>query len=711
MNLRPVPLLFGVGALGGGLAILGGLVTAEATWAFAIVIGLGTLLGGVGAVWRRRSGTTWAETPDPERRYQVAVPGDDLDAVLDQFRRTARRPTTGDRSLRHGLRSAAVSVMMRFEGEQRERAEERVLDGTWTEDREAAGFLHRDSGSGPSGPPSITDPIRARLRERRRRKAVAATTGVIAAMGGVEPADEGRSRAGGEGESVAPRTTSRRIDRTEVHDGRETDQWTGVGALALFGIGAGILAQSVPALFVGAIGVGYAGVARTFDPPRPALTVERAVDPRETNPGETVAVRTTVTNEGPGAVADCRIVDGIPAGLSLESGQARVGTPLRPGESVTMEYEVTARRGHHEFDPAMVLVREPLGSRERTLYVPAQTSTPIVATPEVHPTAAPVPLREGTASFAGRLPTSESGTGVAFHAVREYRRGDPLNRIDWKRAARTGERSTIEFRRERAARVLIVVDARAAAYRGADPDGEHAVDRSVRAASRMVSRLLDDGDLVGLAGLGPLERRRFEPDADPTAEHSPTERDLGDGASTDGASTDGTSTDDASTDGATSASGEWNGAGRWGDRLAGPAGAELCWVAPGAGPDHRTALGEALASHPQFSTVPPRAETVWWQQLQVLFSRLDGETQVMLCSPLTDVNAVGIARRIDARGHPVTVLSPDPTAADTPGRQLARVARRVAQFDLRRSGIEVIDWPASESLDAVFHRASLGDRG
>ncbi len=63
-----------------------------------------------------------------------------------------------------------------------------------------------------------------------------------------------------------------------------------------------------------------------------------------------------------------------------------------------------------------------------------------------------------------------------------------------------------------------------------------------------------------------------------------------------------------------------------------------------------------------------------------------------------------IARRLASHGHAVTVVSPDPTAEETTGQQLARVARRVRRFDLQRSGIPVVDWGRTDSIDELFAR-------
>jgi len=97
------------------------------------------------------------------------------------------------------------------------------------------------------------------------------------------------------------------------------------------------------------------------------------------------------------------------------------------------------------------------------------------------------------------------GAGVEFHATREYRRGDPVKRIDWNRRARTGELATLELREERAATVVLLIDARESAYAASEPDADTAVEASVQAAGQAFTALLDGGDRVGIATLGPRD--------------------------------------------------------------------------------------------------------------------------------------------------------------------------------------------------------------
>jgi len=93
---------------------------------------------------------------------------------------------------------------------------------------------------------------------------------------------------------------------------------------------------------------------------------------------------------------------------------------------------------------------------------------------------------------------------------------------------------------------------------------------------------------------------------------------------------------------------------------------------------------------------------MWVRQLR---KQLPGNTQLLLFSPLLDERTVRVVGELEAYGHPVTVISPDPTAAATPSQRLLRARRRLLMTDLRQTGVPVLDWPPSTSLEELFTRA------
>lgn len=414
---------------------------------------------------------------------------------------------------------------------------------------------------------------------------------------------------------------------------RDTHRWRGAAALSLFALAAGALYTAPAALLVAVFGVAFAAYARVFGAPAPDLAVERTVDEADPDPGDEVDVTVTVTNDG-GFLPDLRVVDGVPATLDVVDGSPRFATSLRAGKQASTTYTVEATRGDHAFDGVHVVARDVTGARETRTTVDATTQ--LASVPDL-PELDSFPLRSQTVQRVGRVPTDSGGAGVEFHATREYRPGDPLARVDWNRLARTGDLATVQYREERAASVVVVVDTRAAAH-VADEDGEDAVEYGVEAAGGIASALLDSGDQVGVAAFGP----------------------------------------------------------HW------------AWLGPGLGRDHRARLRETLARHRGFARAAPDRRFLGSIVFRRLRKHLPGDAQVVFCSPLVDADAVEYVHRIEASGHPVTVVSPDVTGWETFGQQVVAVERAARVRALRKRGIRVVDWDVAEKLAVAVATAERG---
>ncbi|WP_435360523.1 DUF58 domain-containing protein [Haloarchaeobius sp. DFWS5] len=281
-----------------------------------------------------------------------------------------------------------------------------------------------------------------------------------------------------------------------------TNHWRGIAAVTLVAGAVGVISRQPALLLSAVVGVGYLAYARITEAPNASLRITRDIDDLTPDLGDEVTVTVRVTNTGERILPDIRLVDGVPDELTVEDGSARLGTALRPGETDSFSYTLTAKRGTHEFKTCEAIIRGWSGSEET--HTRFRTDNEMVCTPSLQATI-PVPLRKQASQYTGRVNTDIGGDGVEFHSTREYRRGDPLSRVDWKRYARTGDLSTLLFREERMATVMCLLDLRQEAYVRRDEDGLHAADLGIDAAGRVFSALLETGDRVGITALTPQQ--------------------------------------------------------------------------------------------------------------------------------------------------------------------------------------------------------------
>ena len=446
---------------------------------------VGGLLGVAIALRDGRHRTVTRRAPAVEARPAVTRAGQAFDTAVERAsREVTGRAIHAESAVRSQLRALAVAVLSRHGGDTRSAAEARIDAGDWPD--ETAGTLFR----------SEADPAeRGWLRGLfGRHPDLAARVGTVV---------DRLEAIAGVAEATAPDSTVER----ERPRGSEwligpyrTGRWRGLLGVALVVLMAGALVRSTGATLMAAVLLGVAGYSRLFEAPDIDLAIQRTLSPPDPRPGTETGVEVTVRNTGDRPLLDLRVVDAVPDSLTVVGGTPRHATALAAGESTTFEYTVPATAGEHVFDAAYVEVRDPSGERARTATV---ETAPTTMDCDPRPRADSVPLHPQETGLTGHVPTEQGGTGLEFHSVRGYRRGDPLSRVDWNRLARTGELATRQFREEHAATVVLLVDARPAAAVAPGAGTLTALDRARIGAARLADSLLSDGDRVGLATIAP----------------------------------------------------------------------------------------------------------------------------------------------------------------------------------------------------------------
>jgi uncharacterized protein (DUF58 family) len=176
-------------------------------------------------------------------------------------------------------------------------------------------------------------------------------------------------------------------------------------------------------------------------------------------------VRIELRNVGRFPTALMQVEDAAPA--SLADGARFVLPPLRPGASVTVEYDVHARhRGRYEVGPLTVRLRDPFGVAARVqLYRRTDTLTvypPVWALPRG------VPLG-GQPGRGGEGQPRPLPAGDELSNVREYVRGDDLRKVHWRSTAHRGKLMIRQDEAPLTPQATIVLDVRENVHEGHGP--------------------------------------------------------------------------------------------------------------------------------------------------------------------------------------------------------------------------------------------------
>ena len=140
-----------------------------------------------------------------------------------------------------------------------------------------------------------------------------------------------------------------------------------------------------------------------------------------------------------------------PAGFE-GTGTARSAQAPAHGTAEDPLSLLPVRLGPQSWPPLPVRVLGPLRLAWWPVTLPAQQHTLIA--PDALGT--PVRLR---GLGGGARPRAVTGAGAELHQLREYVRGDPLARVDWKATARAGSLVAREFSEDQHLDVLIAIDA------------------------------------------------------------------------------------------------------------------------------------------------------------------------------------------------------------------------------------------------------------
>lgn len=193
--------------------------------------------------------------------------------------------------------------------------------------------------------------------------------------------------------------------------------------------------------------------------------------PRHCTVGQPLHYRVSVTNVGRRAVTGIVVMDELErcyptvfrgysrwrSGLLLSRGgsinPAEQHVRLEPGAMNNVDLELLPhRRGWLRFKRLYLLLPDPLGLCNRCITL-TLSSTMLSLPPRY-----PVGPIGGTGSTGRRYPLARSGPSQDFLYLRDYRYGDPMQRIHWRGYARHGNLQVREYEHPDTPRLGLLVD-------------------------------------------------------------------------------------------------------------------------------------------------------------------------------------------------------------------------------------------------------------
>lgn len=341
------------------------------------------------------------------------------------------------------------------------------------------------------------------------------------------------------------------------------------------------------------------------------------------------------------SIDELTLDDVIPTGLVVVDGKSHHLVFLRRGDSFSFEYTLRGPRGAYSIGEVRATASDRLGLLRGSLSVAAPAR--LIVMPSIR-RVKPPPIRpRRTRVYSGVIPARVAGPGVEFFGVRPYSQGDTTRRINWRVVARHPDNLYCnEFQQERVADVAIILDGRECA--DLPGKGGALFEHSVIAAGSIADALLRQGNRVGL-----LVYSHF-----------------------------------------------------------------LQWTFAGYGKVQRERILRALAR------AAPGASQVF-EGLQYLPTRLfPADSQIVLVTPVVEGDVETIVS-IRARGYQVLVVAPDPGSFELaelprPGSRysrtdaylaarVVRLERRLMLGQLRRGGVQVVEWDVSVPFDMAMQVA------
>jgi uncharacterized repeat protein (TIGR01451 family) len=380
-------------------------------------------------------------------------------------------------------------------------------------------------------------------------------------------------------------------------------------------------------------------------PDQENISVKRSIGEEAPSPGQEVEVTVEVKNNGRRTLTDLRLIDEVPEGLKVSEGSPRSSVAVTPGSAAEFSYSVVARRGSYVFGDIKAEFRS-RGTKAGFTALEPEGDDLIECKTGLEETV----LRDRTEGKVGDIVTSQGGSGIEFHSLRDYKSSDPLARVEWRHLAKTGELATKNFKEERSGKIVLMLDARTVSNRKAEKGHPTGVDLSAYAAERTFKALLKSRHKPGLGVLG----------VDP--------EDLGTGTES----------------------------------------PKMPYVQPGRGRKTRRKIEQILE---EVRNTEKGGEDKLESKL---YEVLPPNSQIIFFSPLLDDRLEETLKILDSHGFPSIVVSPDITYSDDPASRMHSITRDLRLKQIRKVAPVVdwdISQPMSIQVSKALRRIYGNDLG
>ncbi|MCB9851917.1 MAG: DUF58 domain-containing protein [Phycisphaerales bacterium] len=224
------------------------------------------------------------------------------------------------------------------------------------------------------------------------------------------------------------------------------------------------------------------------------LRVRRVV-PESVIAGQSFQIRYIVTNQHRWAIARSVVLEDIFPGRHRDETPQAFIRSLRPGESITLNVQFICReRGRIPLQAVRFFSRFPFNLVTKSVRLVAEDELivcPAVGRMLIDPTSAARSTESSvTASTAGRSRGDEEYSGI-----REYRHGDSVRKIYWRRSARTGQLVIRETTQSVNKQFWCAIDTRSKRRSQAEAE---ALEKTMSAAATFICSALEQGASVGL---------------------------------------------------------------------------------------------------------------------------------------------------------------------------------------------------------------------